>query len=173
MTFAEFEKLPEDDGPVYHELRHGELVSVAIPRLKHTGTRFRTRRQLEAQAPAGSFVESDFPFCPLPEYEYRIADVAYVSRERWEQADPEGQFRGAPDLVVEVVSPSNTTAEMLEKEKICLENGAKEFWLVDAPRRQVKVSTPDGRTITYKSGASIPLPLFGEGKSIAVDAIFA
>jgi Uma2 family endonuclease len=52
-----------------------------------------------------------------------------------------------------------------------MNNGAKEFWVVDPDRRQVKVSTPDGRTITWQSGQEIPLPLFS-GASIAVDAIF-
>jgi hypothetical protein len=53
-------------------------------------------------------------------------------------------------------------------------NGAKEFWVVDPDRRQVKVSTPDGRTIAWQSGQEIPLPLFaGGGAGIAVDAIFA
>jgi Uma2 family endonuclease len=70
-----------------------------------------------------------------------------------------------------VLSPSNTDAEIYEKEKLCLENGAQEFWVVDADRRQVKVSTPDGHTRTWRSGQRIPLPFFG-GAEVAVDAIF-
>jgi hypothetical protein len=45
-----------------------------------------------------------------------------------------------------------------------------EFWIIDIDRRQVKVSTPDGHAITYKSGQEIQL-LFG-GR-LAVDAIFS
>ena len=71
------------------------------------------------------------PFAPLPEYELRVADVAYLSPERFAQADPEDYIRGAPDLVIEVLSPSNTAAEIYEKEKLCLENGSREFWVVD------------------------------------------
>jgi hypothetical protein len=63
--------------------------------------------------------------------------------------------------VIEILSASNRAAEIFEKEKLCLENGAKEFWVVDSDRRQVKVSTPDGHTLTYTSGQEIPLPLFG------------
>ena len=74
--------------------------------------------------------------------------------------------------MIEVLSPSNTARELYDKEKLCLDNGAKEFWVVDPDRRQIKVSTPDGRTITWQSGQEIPLPLFG-GAGIAVDAIFA
>jgi len=71
--------------------------------------------------------------------------------------------------VIEVLSPSNTAAEMLDKEQICMENGAKEFWVVDIDRRQVKVSTPDGRTVAYKSGQEIP---FEFGSKLAIDEIF-
>ena len=43
--------------------------------------------------------------------------------------------------------------------------------VVDPDRRQVKISTPDGRAVTYQSGQEIPLPLFGNAK-MAVNAIF-
>ena len=75
-----------------------------------------------------------------------------------------------PTVVIEVLSPSNTIAEMLDKKILCLGNGSFEFWLVDPLHRQVEVSTPDGHSITYKSGQEIPL-LFGG--CMAVDAIFS
>ena len=109
------------------------------------------------------------PFRPLPEYECWGADVAFLSKARWESIDR--YLSGVPELVAEVSSPSNTAAEILDREKICLENGSREFWVLDADRRQVKVSTPDGRTVTYKSGQEIPL-FFAAGKTIPVDAIF-
>ena len=59
--------------------------------------------------------------------------------------------------------------ELIEKKDLCLETGSREFWVVNAKRRHVEVSTPDGRTVTYKSGQQIPL-IFGG--SLAVDAIF-
>jgi Uma2 family endonuclease len=81
-------------------------------------------------------------------------------------------FLGSPDPVVEVVSPSNTMTELHAKERVCLENGCLEFRLVDAELGRVKVSTPDGHSITYHSGQEIPLPLLN-GVRLAVDAIFA
>jgi Uma2 family endonuclease len=171
MTVEEFQKLPEDSGPFYHELRHGELVSVTRPKLKHTHIQKRPERLLEAAAGEAGTVVMEMSFRPLPEYELRVADVAYVSRHRWEQSDPEDNLAGAPELVIEVLSPSNTAAEIYDKEKLCVENGAQEFWVVDPDRCQVKVSTPDGRTTTYVSGEEIPLLLFG-GAKLAIDAIF-
>jgi Uma2 family endonuclease len=172
MTVEEFRKLPEDTGPVYHELRHGEITAVTRPKLKHILLQHRLRDLLRSFAEAGSFVGVELPFRALPEHELRAADVAYVSASRFATADPDDNIRGAPDLVIEVLSPSNTAAEIYDKEKLCLENGAQEFWVVDPDRVQVKVSTPDGRTVTWHSGQEIPLPLFQDAR-IAVDEIFA
>jgi len=169
MTFAEFEQLPDPQFGRY-ELRHGEPVIVAPPKLKHSTVQRRLRRLLETAAGETGIVDSEFGFKPLPEREYRIADVVFISQQRWQGIDLNGYFQGAPELVAEILSPSNTTKEMLDKGKLCLENGSREFWVVDLERRLVEVSTPDGRTITYAAGQQIPL-FFGEG-ALAVDAIF-
>jgi Uma2 family endonuclease len=171
LTVEEFRKLPEDGGPIYHELRHGELVAVTRPKLKDHLTQARLRDLLKAIATAGAFVEYEVAFRALPEHELRVADVAYISSERMASVDPDDNIHGAPDLVVEVLSPSNRAAEIYDKEKLCLENGAQEFWVIDPDRRQVKVSTPDGHTRTFRSGQEIPLHLFRDAE-LAVDGIF-
>lgn len=160
MTVEEFRQLPET-GPFYWELRGGELVKVVRPKFKH----FRLQKRLErllARAAAGKGVVSiEFAFRALPEYELRIADVAYVPLERWARTDEDDNLRGAPDLVIEVLSPSNTTAEIRAKERLCLENGCLEFWLVDPDRQLVRVSRPGQPAITYEHDQEMPLPLFG------------
>jgi Uma2 family endonuclease len=168
MTFAELERLPDSDAR--YELRHGKLI--ALPPAKHKRFRIQhsLRRALEKAAGETGEVGTEFGFRPQPEHEYRVADVAFISRERWLNIPDEGNLQGAPDIAIEVLSRSNTASEMLDKEQICLENGAREFWAVDPVRSQVKVSTPDGHSVTYKSGQAIPL-LFGG--ALAVDAIFA
>jgi Uma2 family endonuclease len=172
MTVEEYCRLPLENGEFYYELHHGELVKVCYPKAKHTKTQRRLRQLLEAAAGDAGIVETEIPFRALPEYELRAADVAFVSKQRWEAVDPEAYLQGAPELVIEVLSPSNTVEEILDKEQLCLENGCREFWVLDAKRRQVKVSTPDGLTKTYHEGQEIPLTLFGGG-SLKVDAIFA
>src|SRR5438046_149639 len=128
MTIEEFYQLPEDDGRVYHELRHGELVTVTRPKYKHSMIQSRLRRLLEPLAPPTSLVEIEVAFRALPQYEFRIADVAYLTPDRCAKVNPEDYIQGAPDLVIEVLSPSNTASEIYDKEQLCLNNGAKEFW---------------------------------------------
>jgi Uma2 family endonuclease len=114
-------------------------------------------------------------FRPQPEHEYWIADVAFIAKARWETIPWKGNLSGSPELVIEVLSPSNTAAEMRDKRKLCLETGSREFWIVDLDLREVEVSAKDGPTIIYKSGQEIPLffvEAFGGG-GLAVDAIFS
>jgi Uma2 family endonuclease len=171
MTVAEFCKLPDDDGPVYYELRHGEVVAVSRPKIEHQLIQGNLCDRLRAVAPPGSYVQIEVSFRALPEHELRVADVAYVSPARWSKVNPDDYLAGSPDIVVEVLSPSNSAAEIYEKEQLCLANGANEFWVLDGKRRTVRVSTPDGPPRTWTTGQDIPLPLFG-GSRIAVDAIF-
>ena len=169
LTVAEYDKIPNPPGGRY-ALYHGELVEVPFAKSPHIRAQWQIRHLFEKAAGPGGVVNQEMPYRPLPEYECWAADVAYLSRARW---DSMGDWlAGAPELVVEVLSPSNRRAKMADKEKLCLENGCLEFWQVDLSLRQVRVSTPDGRTITYKTGQQIPL-FFAPGASISVAAIFA
>ena len=121
--------------------------------------------------PAGE-VELEFAYRPTPEHECWVADVAFVSRERCDLIPLDGYLGGAPDLVIEVLSPSNRDAEIEEKRKLCLGNSSREFWVVDDEDREIKVSTPDGRTVTYLAGQQIPL-FFAPGSVLSVEDIFS
>ena len=171
MTVEQYRKLPKCES-AYLELHHGELVLVSRPKPKHYKLQNRLQDLLRERVQSPGFIGIELAFGALPEYDLRAADVAYVSKERWEAMDPDVDLRGAPELVIDVLSPSNTTAEMNDKEKLCLENSCLEFWVVDPYLRQVKVSTPDGITTTYRAGQEIPLRIIGGG-TLKVDEIFA
>jgi Uma2 family endonuclease len=170
MTFAEFEQLP-DEVCRRHELRHGELIEVPPPKFKHRLIQDRMSALLGSACGGAGYVSIEFGFRALPDGEYRTADVVYIARERCAAAKGSDYFQGAPDMVIAVLSPSNTKAEMRERAALCLANGCLEFWVVDEKNRRVSVSTPNGVTITYHSGQTIPLRLFGDA-SLPVDRIF-
>jgi len=169
MTFEEFERLPWPDS-VRYELRHGELISLPPAKFGHM-TIQETLRQLLNQAAAGAgMVFVEFGFRPKGEREYRVADVAYATKGHLARTNPQGYFEGSPELVIEVLSPSNTAAEIADKRDLCFETGCREFWTLDIGKRRIDVSTPDGRTTTYGMGQEIPLFF---GGYIAVGAIFS
>ncbi|HMB93815.1 MAG TPA: Uma2 family endonuclease [Rhodothermales bacterium] len=61
----------------------------------------------------------------------KVADVAWMSDDFLTNQGAETPYRKAPEICVEIVSPSNTAAEMEEKIVLYLAKGAKEVWLCD------------------------------------------
>ena len=171
ITVEEFLKLPES-GEFYYELRHGEAIRLTRPKFGHTLIQHRLQNLLAQAAGSMGVVTIQLPFRALPEYELRTAELAFLTQARWDGGDPEDNLRGAPELVIEVLSPSDFLGEIKDKERLCLENGAQEFWMVDPNLCQVKMSTPDGITTTYRAAQEIPLRVCGSG-SIPVDDIFS
>jgi Uma2 family endonuclease len=170
MTVAEFEKLPEPTGG-YYELRHGEPVLVPPPQKLHNRVRRQLFLLLEPRLRAHGYVDVEVGFRPTPEHNILIADVAFVSAERWAATGDEEWLSGSPELAIEVLSPSNSAKEMNDKEQLCLASGCRQFWAVDSDLRLVKVTTRDGLTRTCRAGASISLADFG-GDTITVDSTF-
>jgi Uma2 family endonuclease len=112
----------------------------------------------------------EFAFRPAPEHEIWVADVAVTTLARWNDAPEQGWFPGAPELVIEVLSPSNTASEMYDRQRICFEGGCLEFWVVDPATRQIHVSLLNGPARTYRPGESVPVNLLGAA-SISVDQV--
>jgi Uma2 family endonuclease len=70
-------------------------------------------------------------------------DVAFVRAGRWSANKP-GYPMVAPDLVVEVASPSQTGPSVEEKTAIYLAAGVRLIWIIDPERRAVRVHRADG-----------------------------
>ena len=71
--------------------------------------------------------------CPVSTSDgVKLVDAAWMSRERFEPMREFSVFEKAPEICVEVISPSNTRAEMDEKRALYFEIGCLEFWTVDA-----------------------------------------
>ncbi|HMC61219.1 MAG TPA: Uma2 family endonuclease [Candidatus Solibacter sp.] len=171
ITVAQYRQLP-DNGEFVYELHHGEVVAMSRPKARHWKLQLRLMRLLEPKLRLFGEVGMEFPYRPLAEFELRAADVAAVSRGRWETMDPDDNLRGAPELVIEVKSPSNTAAQLRELATLCLANGTLECWIVDPKKNSITVIQRDGSTVVYEEGQSIPLAAFGAG-SLAISEIFA
>jgi hypothetical protein len=83
MTFEEYAKIP--DPPEHkNELHHGELVKVPFPLFGHFRTQAQLRKLLELNAGDEFVVTTVLPYKPMPEYECWGADVACLSKARWD-----------------------------------------------------------------------------------------
>ena len=171
ITVDEFRQLPKG-GEYTYELHHGEVVGVTRPKARHSELQHRFLMLLGPKLQDFGAVRIEFAYRPINEFDLRAADVAAISWQRFKQIDPDDNLRGAPDLVIEIKSPSNTQTQLKELVALCLNRGAVQCWIVDPVKKTVTVMHHDGTALVYVSGAAIPLTAFGSD-SLAVDEIFA
>ena len=75
----------------------------------------------------------------------RAPDVAFIRADRVRVFSPPlGYWEGAPDLAVEVLSPSDTVGEVDEEVDDYFAAGTSEVWVVNSQRRTVTVHRRDG-----------------------------
>ncbi len=161
ITVGRFRQLPES-GEFAYELHHGELVRMTRPRAGHWDLQLRLVDLLRPRLP-GFVIGMELPFRAVAEFDLRAADVAAISRERYAAIDPEDNLHGAPDLVIEVKSPSNTPRQLQELASLCLANGAVQFWILDRGQKSILVAHRDGSRQTYGVEDAISLAAFGGG----------
>jgi Uma2 family endonuclease len=61
----------------------------------------------------------------------RVADVAWASDEFIRRNGTATPYQEAPELCIEIVSPSNSREELMLKKELYLAKGAQEVWIVD------------------------------------------
>lgn len=156
LTVDEYMALPEEDA--YRlELCRGRLVREPGPGPRHSRTAFRVadllRREGEEKGMGMVFFDAAFTLRTEPAT-VRIPDVAFVTSGRIpEQGVTDRFWELTPDLVVEVVSPSNRASDIQGKALDYLDTGARLVWIVDPAQRTVTV---------YRSRSEIRI--LGEGE---------
>ena len=142
MTAEELLNMP-DDGFRY-ELVRGELRKMTPAGHVHGEYAASILISLGAHVNANGLgkayaAETGFKLESDPDH-VRAPDAAFVRRERAEEArDTRGFFPGAPDVAVEVISPSDSYTEVEEKVADWLDAGTLAVIVVDPRRRTVKV----------------------------------
>jgi len=143
MTADELLAMP-DDGFCY-ELMKGELIKVSPPPGHEHGliamniagplhAYIKTRNLGKVYAAETGFLIEQNPDT------VRAADVSFVSRERIEKAGRVQKYWiGAPDLAVEVISPSDTVRRIEGKVAQWLQSGARSVWVVSPKMHTVTV----------------------------------
>jgi Uma2 family endonuclease len=170
ISVEQFRQLPK--GEFLYELHYGEVVALTRPRARHLELQHRLLMLLGPKLASFGMVRMEYPYRPQAEFELRAADVAAISRARWDTIDPDDNLHGAPELVIEVKSPSNTERQLRQLVTLSLNNGALEFWIVDTEKKSVTVIRGEGVASVFTSGDSVSLAAFG-GDDLAVDEIFA
>jgi Uma2 family endonuclease len=172
FTFEEFERM--EFRPGKQELIHGELIELPPPELRHQKISHRIFNPLNAAVELArsrgeairlgvTYHETGYKF---PGNSYLIPDVSVTHAGR-----TEGKYlEGAPAIVVEILSPSNTAQLMDAKLKVYFEFGALEVWHVNQRERNFAIYYLGGSSLLLEDGV-VTTPLI-PGFSLRIPDIF-
>jgi Uma2 family endonuclease len=173
LTYRDYLLLPEDRR---YEVIEGELYMTPAPTPYHQLVKGRIKRVLD------NFVEThglgtvlDAP-CDvvLSETDVVQPDILFVSSER-RAIIGEKFIAGAPDLMVEVLSPSTEERDRTLKAKLYAKAGVRELWLADPESRTIEilVSSAEGfRRHDFGGAGRIVASALLSGLELAVDQTF-
>jgi Uma2 family endonuclease len=136
--------LPDD--LTHYEIIDGEVIPLASPTLKHQVILKRLLQQIDRfvlPKRLGELLTAPFDFvvrrAPV---RTRQPDLFFLSRDRlqdWAQLQEQPRLEFAPDLVIEILSPSETYTYWSEKLQDYFVLGVPEVWLVDIDKRAIEV----------------------------------
>jgi len=152
LTVADLDIMP-DDGNRY-EIIEGELFVSRSPSLTHqsvSGNFFHSIKTYLIGNPVGEIWAT--PGVIFSESSGVIPDLVFVSHERRNEIASGDRITGAPDLVIEIVSPGTETdrRDRLAKRQLYGKHGVKEYWIVDFEKRIIELYHLRGQTLELKS----------------------
>lgn len=170
----EYARMPDDGDRT--ELVRGRLVREPQPGYQHGDIQLRLGAilirhidgrglDLACVGPIGFVLERDPPTVRGP-------DLAVLRTSRVPVSDFPGFVAGAPDLAVEIRSPSNAAADIKDKVRDYLAAGARFVWVLDPATRTVAVHEPDSPARSLGIGESLDGGDLLPGLRIDLSALF-
>ena len=174
LTYEDYQNAPDDER---YELLDGELVMIAAPNVAHQKALFRIARLVEdfvlERGLGGVFIAPTDVV--LSDTNVVQPDVIFVSKERMSVVG-DANIQGAPDLVIEIVSPNNPERDLVRKRDIYARHGVGEYWIVDPEARSIRVMALEGSTYSiigeYEAGDKLTSPTL-KGLRLEVEGVFA
>ena len=135
FTYADYLNTPEGER---YELLDGELIMSPSPNTLHQSASIYLSHNLVSlilNAGIGYIFAAPFDVV-LSNTDVVQPDIMFVSNER-AHIITDANIRGAPDLVVEILSPSTAERDRTFKRDLYARHGVKEYWMVDTELRRI------------------------------------
>ncbi len=174
LTLEQFAQLPDEDQ--LHELDEGELITMAPAggmhgrienRISFVLNAFLEGRQLGEVLPS----DTGFILRRNPDV-VRSPDIAFLRMEKIRAIPEEGFIEAAPDLAIEVVSPSESATFLDRKIRQYLEAGTQVVWVVHRKTHEVHVFEAGGTSRFLTGQESLEASDLLPGFSVAVKGLF-
>ena len=174
FTYEDYRTTPEDKR---YELLDGDLLMTPAPNLKHQRLQLGLSRLLARFIEERALGELFVAPCDvvLSDHDVVQPDLLFVSRERAHLLSDGDAVRGAPDLVVEILSPATADRDRGYKRALYARRGVAEYWLVDPADETIAVHRLRGGVLavahTFGRGQTLRSPLLA-GLELDVNAVF-
>lgn len=173
LTLAEYDALEE--GPYRLELSRGWLVSEPGPGPVHGHLHSWIAHLLidRLQRPGAGVVltATAFLLADVPPT-VRIPDIAVLRGGAPVEGYPSGPLRGAPDLAIEINSPSNSASDNLARVRDYFDAGTPVLWIVDPPTRTVTAHTSASEAKILRAADPLPGGPAFPALRVSVDEVF-
>ena len=175
FTYEDYRTAPPDRR---YELLDGDLIMVPAPNLEHQKVQRHLGQRLS------QFIEErdlgEFFFAPcdvvLSDTDVVQPDLLFVSGKREHLLSGGDNVRGAPDLVVEILSPATADRDRGYKRALYGRHGVTEYWLVDPTTGTISIHRQQAgaltMTRTFGREETLRSPLLA-GLEIHLDDIFS
>ena len=152
MTIADLDAMPDDE--YRYEIIEGELFVSRSPSLTHqsvSGNLFMSIKTFLLENPIGDVWAT--PGVILSEFSGVIPDLVYISHQRRAEIASGDRVTGAPDLVIEIVSPGteNERRDRVAKKQLYGKHGVKEYWIVDYENHSIDVYEVRGHSMRLRA----------------------
>ena len=144
LTYADYVALP-DDG-LRHEIIGGAHYVTPSPVVHHQRIALRLTLGIGAYLqthPVGELLPAPSDVV-LSDTDIVVPDLLYVARER-ASVVTEKNLQGAPDLVIEILSPGTQSRDRRLKRELYERAGVQEYWMVDPETDEVVVCRREGK----------------------------
>lgn len=174
MTYDEYSLLP-DDGKRYQVIE-GELTVSPSPNFRHQDTVWNLGQRMRVYAKEHELgVVVGAPMDVILEPNTIVQpDLLFIRHENMEIIGD--VIEGAPDLCIEVLSPSTGLHDRYTKKAVYARCGVPEYWIVDPAREMVSVFERDGDTYVVRveaTGDDVVASGVLTGFQIAARSVFA
>ncbi len=173
FTYEDYLNTPEDK---YYELLDGELVVPPAPGERHQSVSALLGWKLvqfASENRLGRVYHAPFDVV-LSDLDVVQPDLIFVSNARV-HIITSANIQGAPDLVVEILSPSTAARDMTFKRTLYAKYGVQEYWMVDAIAKTITLLLIGERGFevanTYGEGEILTSPTL-RGFTLTLDEIF-
>jgi Uma2 family endonuclease len=173
LTADELEQMPDDDS-VRTELDEGELITMPPAGEDHGSIGCEIcgiLRNFVRKHRLGRCYIADTGF-RLKNETVRAPDVAFVRQSRLAEIKSKGFAKGAPDLAVEIFSPSDSVPQLMRKVKQYFAAGTHTVWIVYPESREIHILEAAGADRLLRNNDPLEAPDLLPGFSVPINEFF-